>query len=119
MNQRAVDINGKKLILTERPAVDVQDVFDFLERSDEEERKTYKYNLQIAVWIISQSLRSTRNNISFWRMWRRLKYYKYNIPYLARKVSPHILFDLQNTVLDLDELNKKKVVTHEEKKYPG
>ncbi|MEW6039923.1 MAG: hypothetical protein AB1633_00180 [Elusimicrobiota bacterium] len=108
MNQRMVVINKKKLILTERPGADVQDVFDYYDQFEEGERKTFKFSNRIAVWMVYQSLRSTRKKIPFWFFWRKIKYLKYTIKYLAKDVAPHVLFECQNIILELDELNKKK-----------
>lgn len=108
MNQKEFEINGKKIILTERPAADVQDVFDFYDRIENENKKGFKLSVQVAVWMVFQSLRSTRRNIPLWLFWKKLSYLKFSIKYLAKKVAPHILFKCQDIILELDELNKKK-----------
>lgn len=118
MNQKIVGINGKKLTLTERPASDVQDVFDYYERFEDKEKGSYKVNARVAVWITYQSLRSTRRNIPLWLFWKKIRYVKYTTKYLSRKVAPHALFECQKIILELDELNKKKVEA-EEKESPG
>ena len=118
MNQRVVEINGKKLTLTERPASDVQDVFDYYERYGDEEKSNFKISVRIAVLVTVQSLRATRRNIPIYLFWKKLRYLKYTVKYLAKEVSPHVLFTCQQIVIELDELNKKKVEA-EEKESPG
>lgn len=117
MNQRVIEINRKRLILTERPATDVQDVFDYYERFEDKGTERYKFTVRIAVWVTYQALRSTRKNIPLWLFWKKVRYVKYSIKYLAQKVAPHVLFECQRIVIELDELDKKKVET-EEKKFP-
>lgn len=117
MNKKTVEINGKKLTLTERPASDVQDVFDYYDRLIDEEKKSYKNSVRVAVLVTYQSLRSTRKKIPFRLFWKKFFYLKYSIKYLAQKVAPHVLFECQNIILDLDQLNKKKVEA-EEKESP-
>lgn len=119
MNTRVVEINNKKVTLTERPASDVQDVFDYQEEFSLEERQNYKILFRIAVWVCYQSLRSTRKNIPVWLFWKKIPYLKYSVKYLAARVAPHVLFSSQAIVMQLDELDsKKKVETKEESESP-
>ncbi len=118
MNQRVVEINKKRITLTERPASDVQDVFDYYERFEGVEKGDYKVSARVAVWMTCQSLRSTKRNIPLWLFWKKIRYVKYTTKYLSKNVAPHVLFDCQKIILELDELNKKKVEA-EEKKSPG
>ncbi len=118
MNQRLVEINKKRITLTERPASDVQDVFDYYERYGDEEKSNFKISVRIAVLVTAQSLRATRRNIPVYLFWKKLRYLKYTVKYLAKEVSPHVLFACQAIVVELDELNKKKVEAAE-KESPG
>jgi hypothetical protein len=109
MNQAVVEINRIRIMLTERPASDVQDVFDYHEGFSLEEKKDYKVVLRIAVWVNYQSLKSTRRNIPVYLFWKKIRYWKFSVKYLAGRVAPHVLFSNQSIIMDLDGLSKKKV----------
>lgn len=108
MRQKIVEINNKRIILSERIAEDYLALIEFVKKH-ENKKNNISFVTQVAASAVSDSIKSSRKNLPIWNLWKRLAYQSYTSKKLLKILSPTELFLIQDVVVELEDNNKKKV----------
>lgn len=105
MNQIEVEISGKKVILSERPAKDALDLADYAKHNNDGGSTLFLF---VYCRAIADSIKATRRHFKWYKFVKRLLYRKFNIKYLFKRLSQSEILRLHDAVLGLEDLDVKK-----------
>jgi len=107
---KEIKIRGRKVILSERSSKEVLDQADFYKKHPP---KTDLENLFIMAAVLEASIRTTRMNLSWYKVLENIRYRKYKIKYLLKYLSQSDLMGLYQDVLLIEGNELKKKVTEQ------
>jgi hypothetical protein len=108
MNQRVVEINKKRIILSERITEDVLSLGEFVDRN-EQKQNAISFIAHVASVMITHSIKQSRKNFRWFQIFKKMYYLRYSRTYLMKNISLQDMFFLQNVIFDLEGVSKKKV----------